>query len=118
LIVDRSEENCEVLRTVLERHGVQTVTANRPKDGADLARRLQPGVIVIDTEYESSELKVFYGEDGKDGASGKSSVILLGKARRNPPNIPQGEFFAKPYHYGPLIRRIEELLDNIPRKVA
>jgi hypothetical protein len=43
---------------------------------------------------------------------------LLGKTRRNPPGASRGEFFAKPYHYGPLIRRIEEILENIPRKVA
>ena len=46
-------------------------------------------------------------------------MILLGKVRRNAAaTVPRGEFFAKPYHYGPLIRRIEEILDNIPRKVA
>ena len=118
LIVDQSEENREVLRTVLERHGVRIITASHTKEGADLARRHQPDVIVLDTEYESSELRIFCGEDGEDSKYSKSSMILLGKVRRNPPNVPQGEFFAKPYHYGPLIRRIEEILDNIPRKVA
>ena len=39
LIVDQSEENREVLRTVLERHGVRIITASRTKEGADLARR-------------------------------------------------------------------------------
>jgi hypothetical protein len=102
----------------LERHGVQTLTACHAKEGADLARLHHPDVIVLDTEYETSELGVFCSEDGENGAYGGSSVILLGKVRRNPPKVPQGEFFAKPYHYGPLIRRIEEILDNIPRKVA
>ena len=118
LIVDRSEENCEVLRTVLERHGVRTITASRTKEGADLARRHRPDVIVLDTEFDSSDLGIFSGEDGENREYGESSMILLGKARRNAPEVPRGEFFAKPYHYGPLIRRIEEILDNIPRKVA
>jgi DNA-binding response OmpR family regulator len=118
LIVDQSEENREVLRTVLERHGVHTITASRTIEGADLARRHQPNVIVLDTEYDASELGVFCGEDREDSENNKPSMILLGKFRRNPPHAPEGEFFAKPYHYGPLIRRIEEILDNVPRKVA
>lgn len=118
LIVDQSEENREVLRTVLERHGVRIITATRTKEGADLARRHRPDVIVLDTEYESSDLGAFCGKNGKDSEYSASPIILLGKVRRNPSPVPQGEFFAKPYHYGPLIRRIEEILDNTPRKVA
>jgi hypothetical protein len=97
---------------------VRTITASRTKEGADLARRHRPDVIVLDTEFDSSDLGIFSGEDGENREYGESSMILLGKARRNAPEVPRGEFFAKPYHYGPLIRRIEEILDNIPRKVA
>ncbi|MCC6125334.1 MAG: response regulator [Pirellulales bacterium] len=118
LIVDQSEENREVLRTVLERHGVRTMTAARTTEGVDLARRHQPDVIVLDTEFEATELGVFCGKDRGDSEIGKPPMILLGKVRRNRSVIPEGEFFAKPYHYGPLIRRIEEILDKIPRKVA
>jgi CheY-like chemotaxis protein len=118
LIVDQSEENREVLRTVLERHGVRTITASRTREGVDLARRHQPDVIVLDTEFEAPELGVFCGKNRVDSEIGRPPMILLGKARRNRSDIPEGEFFAKPYHYGPLIRRIEEILDNIPRKVA
>jgi DNA-binding response OmpR family regulator len=119
LIVDRSEENREVLQTVLERHGVRTMTAAHATEGADLARRHHPDVIVLDTEYETPDLKTFYGEDGVDGEDNETSVIFLGKARRsNDSSCQRGEFFSKPYHYGPLIRRIEEILDDTARKVA
>jgi DNA-binding response OmpR family regulator len=118
LIVDRSEENREVLRTVLERHGVRIFTASRPKEGAFLARHHQPDLIVLDTEYESADLQDFSREDGENKEDESPSVILLGKIRKNSSPLPHGEFFAKPYHYGPLIRRIEEILENIPRKVA
>jgi DNA-binding response OmpR family regulator len=118
LIVDRSEENREVLRTVLERQGVRILTASRPKEGAFLARHHQPDVIILDTEYENADLNAFCGEDGEHGEDEKPSMILLGKIRRSPSSMPKGEFFAKPYHYGPLIRRIEEILDTVPRKVA
>jgi CheY-like chemotaxis protein len=118
LIVDKSEENREVLRTVLERHGVRIITASRTKEGADLARRLQPDVIVLDTEQETADLNIFTGEDGENSENRRPSLILLGRTRRKPEQMPAGEFFSKPYHYGPLIRRIEEILDTIPRKVA
>ncbi len=36
-------------------------------------------------------------------------MVLLGSMRITPPN-PQTEIVAKPYHYGPLIRKIEEIL--------
>ena len=39
LIVDRSEENREVLQTVLERHGVRTLAASEPEKAAELARQ-------------------------------------------------------------------------------
>ena len=37
-------------------------------------------------------------------------LVVLATARRQADRLPSGEFVAKPYHYGPLIRRIEELL--------
>ncbi|MGA7698576.1 MAG: hypothetical protein WCB27_03145, partial [Thermoguttaceae bacterium] len=38
--------------------------------------------------------------------------VLLGSLRRQGNDLPGSEFVAKPYHYGLLIRKIEELLDN------
>jgi DNA-binding response OmpR family regulator len=117
LIVDQSEENREVLRTVLERHGVTTLTASRPQEGAVLARHHRPEVIVLDTEYTLSDLDVICGVNSENRGYSESSIILLGKLRRNK-SAARSEFFSKPYHYGPLIRRIEEILENSPRKVA
>ncbi len=37
-------------------------------------------------------------------------LVLLGNLRGWRERVPSGEFVAKPYHYGPLIRKIEELL--------
>jgi len=39
-------------------------------------------------------------------------LVLLGNLRGWRERVPSGEFVAKPYHYGPLIRKIEELLAN------
>jgi DNA-binding response OmpR family regulator len=118
LIVDQSEENREVLRTVLERRGVRIITASHTKEGVDLARRHHPDVIVLDTENECPNFEIFEREAGGDSKNSPASMILLGKVRRNSSGADRGDFFAKPYHYGPLVRRIEEILENIPRKVA
>jgi DNA-binding response OmpR family regulator len=120
LIVDQSEENREVLRTVLERHGVRILTASRTKEGVSLAKQHRPDVIVLDTEFDSPDLGDFYCENSTNSEDSDSSVIFLGKVRYNTPgkSVSRGNFFAKPYQYGPLIRRIEEILENISRKVA
>jgi hypothetical protein len=42
----------------------------------------------------------------------ETPLLLLGNARRTRQVFPAGQFVAKPYHYGPLIRKIEQLLDE------
>jgi len=122
LIVDSSEETCEVLRTALERRGVRILAAHRARQGLELARTHHPDLIVLDLEIDG------VGADEADRAgmvpagappdvsapfaeqsrADRAGLVLLGSVRR-----PGGaEFVAKPYHYGPLIRRIEELLDS------
>ena len=54
LIVDRSEENQEVLRTALERRGLRILAASRARQGMDLARAYRPDLIVLDLELENS----------------------------------------------------------------
>jgi hypothetical protein len=39
-------------------------------------------------------------------------MILLGSMRGVPKRLPEGEIVRKPYHYGLLIRKIEELLER------
>jgi len=109
LIVDPSEETREVLQTALERRGVRIFSANRAKQGLELARRHHPDLIVLDLELDDT------AEDHCDRFAEQSHVnhtpmVMLGTVRRNKNELPYGEFVAKPYHYGPLIRRIEELL--------
>ena len=120
LIVDPSEETREVLQTALERRGVRIFSACRAKQGLELARNHHPDLIVLDLELD------FDGEQigQADGSSpenrcnpfldqsraDQTPLVMLGTVRRGTDALPEGEFVAKPYHYGPLIRRIEELL--------
>jgi CheY-like chemotaxis protein len=110
LIVDEQEETHEVLRTVLERRGVQIFDARGKADGLELARRHQPDLIVLDLEWEADG-EGTAGEFASQHPGGPTPLVLLGRLRRS-----QGgggrEIMAKPYHYGALIRKIEELLEE------
>ncbi len=109
LIVDSSDESREVLQTALERRGMRTFSAGRVQQGVELARRHHPDLIVLDLELDDSggeELSLPLAAQSR--AQGVR-LVLLGTVHRRQ-TLPAGEFVAKPYHYRPLIRRIEELL--------
>jgi CheY-like chemotaxis protein len=117
LIVDGSEETREVLQTALERRGIGTWTTPHPNEGVELARQHHPDLIVFDleltspTDHEFSERLLDYSAD-------PVPIIILGTLRRRCPPLPRGQFVSKPYHFGPLICRIEELLESTRRKEA
>jgi CheY-like chemotaxis protein len=132
LIVDRSEETREVLQTVLERRGVRTMSAGKAQTGLELARRHRPELIVLDLELDDMPAEQFARPAEQEclpaqqqpsmlTSSTYSSaarpeyepyLVVLGSLRGRRGPMPNGEFVAKPYHYGPLIRRIEELLEG------
>lgn len=112
LIVDSSPENREVLRTILQRDGVQTVEAGSGEAGLDLAKRLHPRVLVIDTDtVDLDDPGVCYAFDDEVRGE-RCSVVLLGRVGSPRNSLSNSEVMAKPYHYGPLIRKIEALLQS------
>ena len=147
LIVDRSAESREVLKTALERRGMRIFEAAGAEDGLKLARKHRLDLIVLDLEatessdagLESAERVTATASDTVNRASdvtvsmnaaaprrtsaddfaaaSRSSgaltqMVLLGVARRRTTLPPEraDQFVAKPYHYGPLILKIERLL--------
>jgi two-component system, LuxR family, sensor kinase FixL len=120
LIVDQSEETREVLQTALERRGVRTLATGRAEKGIELARRHQPDLVVLDLEMDDMPADGFSvaGSEQTNAQEYEPRLILLGSLRRQGNRLPGGEFVAKPYHYGLLIRRIEELLDNKRESVS
>lgn len=110
LIVDEQEETRQVLRTVLERRGMQILEATRADRGLELARCHHPDVIVMDVELETAATANTSADLVAEAAAHDTPVILLGTARRKPSPYPGGQVLPKPYHYGLLIRKIEELL--------
>lgn len=110
LIVDASRESREVLRVLLERRGATTIEAERPEDAIQITREHRPDLIVFDAESDQSG----NGEPTEDlrqfAVGSATPIVILGKVRHfTGPNSAE-QIVAKPYHYGPLIRKINSLL--------
>ena len=112
LIVDKLQETREVLRTALASRGAEIFEASRADEGLQMARQHRPDVIVLDLDFaaESGE-GVAAGFDAQSQAD-EIPLVLLGNARRTRQIFSAGQFVSKPYHYAPLIRKIEQLLDE------
>ncbi|HUY87409.1 MAG TPA: response regulator [Pirellulales bacterium] len=111
LVVDSLEETREVLRSSLERRGVRILAASEPEQGLALARRHRPDLIVLDLECRRGQARASE-ELAAASLADETPLVLLGSARRAPASLPSDQFVSKPYHYGPLIRKIEELLEQ------
>ena len=118
LIVDPSEETREVLRTVLEGRGLRILSASAAEAGLALARQHCPDLIVLDLECEAAAPQRVAGGFAQQSRQHATPLVLLGSARRVSDAQPQGEFVAKPYHYAPLIRKIESLLESQQRPIG
>lgn len=110
LIVDRFAESREVLRTALVHTGVRVLDTPRADFGLTLARSNGPSVIVLDLEVVDNPAKVVADFAAAASSSG-GRLIVLGTALHQQIDT-SCEFFAKPYHYRPLVLRIEELLHH------
>jgi PleD family two-component response regulator len=117
LIVDKSAETREVLRTALQKRGTRVLEANRAEEGLELARQHRPDLIVLDLEIDAENAETIPRGFGSESQEHHTPMVLLGNARRMWRNFPEGEFVAKPYHYGPLIRRIEKLLEDVRQPI-
>src|SRR3990172_8707081 len=111
LIVDGSEENREVLTAALERRGCKILSASRAERGLELAQRHRPDVIVLDLELSKTSPEELCAPFARQSEVFPTHLVVLGSMRRCQGGQLSGEFVAKPYHYGPLIRRIEQLLE-------
>jgi len=118
LIVDRSEENREVLKAALERRGCTILAASRVDRGLELAQRHHPDVIVLDLELSDCPAEELCAPFAEETATGAKNLVILGSLRRPDAPISQGELVTKPYHYGPLIRKIEQMLEAAEHRYA
>lgn len=110
LIVDESEESREVLRTALERRGYTIHEAEAADNGLELAKQHSPRVIVLDADTEDGpSVSQRYDQCSQ---SNDSHLVVLGSAKRLETPTELRHNVSKPYHYGPLILKIEALLQQ------
>lgn len=107
LIVDDSRDSREVLRAVLELRGWKIIEADDATDGLAKADEFHPDVILLDTDTTDDGA----AEASFDTASRRNnaSLIVIGQARYNVAPSARHRLVAKPYHYAPLVRTIDEL---------
>jgi ActR/RegA family two-component response regulator len=107
LIVDDSRDSREVLRAVLELRGWKIFEADDAQDGLAKAEELHPDVIVLDTDTsDDCDLEASFDNTSKRN---NASLVVIGQARYTAPPTARHRVVAKPYHYAPLVRTIDEL---------
>ena len=109
LIVDASDETRIVLQTALERRGMRTMAAGQAQQGLAMARQHHPDLIVLDLEIDSCSPDEVAAPFTEQSRTDHACLVFLGSVRRRHP-VAGTEYVAKPYHYAPLIRKIEEIL--------
>ncbi|MEO8498532.1 MAG: response regulator, partial [Planctomycetota bacterium] len=118
LIVDRSEESRDVLRTILEQRGVSILEAKQGAAGLELLREQHPSVVVLDLEVDGGDPAGLQGAFEDESRRNETSLVMLGRVKGANRSDDGGKTAAdrhiieKPYHYGPLIRTIERLLEQ------
>jgi CheY-like chemotaxis protein len=120
LIVGPSEESREVLRTVLSQRGLRIFEADAADQGLKLARQHQPDLIVVDVEVDTSSPETVGSDYATASQVRQTPLVVLGSLRRKLPQLPTDQVVRKPFHYGPLIDKIEQLLEvhSTPARAA
>jgi DNA-binding response OmpR family regulator len=112
LIVDRSGESREVLRSLLVRRGAEVLEAREARQGVDMTERHRPDMVVLDADSPCWATSDSEAQLAAAAARNDIPIVVLGAIKRGASPLAAAEFVAKPYHYAALIRRIEELLGN------
>ncbi|MFW6168996.1 MAG: response regulator [Planctomycetota bacterium] len=109
LLVDQSDDSRDVIRTVLERRGMEILEASSAGAGLEMLREHRPNVVVLDADAESADNPRLRTAYDNELASIEGEIVVLGNMDRDHIGS-EKHLVRKPYHYGPLIQRIEELV--------
>ena len=91
---------------------MRTFSAAQAPAGLELARMHHPDLIVLDLESDNSGGEDFSSRFAEQSPGSRTPLVMLGTLRREQTAPAGGEFVAKPYHFRPLVRKIEELLQQ------
>jgi CheY-like chemotaxis protein len=111
LILDQSADTQAVLSAALAQRGVEALLATDAAEGLQHMSQSAPDCIVLDVDSipeharQASDFALATREFGQ-------RMIVLGTLRKQRDRFAEGSFVSKPYHYAPLIRTIEALLDQ------
>ncbi|MBP3558933.1 MAG: hypothetical protein J6K20_14705 [Thermoguttaceae bacterium] len=109
LIVDALEETRDVLTTALERRGVRALAFPTSRRAAATARTARPDLVIFDVETETVSPRQALDAFAKDAELDETPIVAIGTARFEAPSG-EGTFISKPYHFAPLLEKIEALL--------
>jgi len=123
LVVGKSEETSVVLREALANRVAEVFSARGVSRGLELAHSHSPELIVVDLDCEPAQTATVAEGFRSAQELNAGSIVFLGAARQESAcdgRAEQGStaFVRKPYHFGPLIRKIEELLAHCEQTSA
>ncbi len=110
LIVDASRESREVLRMLLELRGATTIEADDPEQALQITDTVRPDLILFDADSDATSTGTPTNELRAAATRNHTPIVILGKLRQLHDSLQSGQIVTKPYHYGPLIRKIDGLL--------
>ncbi|MFO7905157.1 MAG: response regulator [Planctomycetota bacterium] len=111
LLVDQSNDSRDVIRTVLERRGMEILEASSAGAGLEMLREHRPNVVVLDADAESADNPRLRTAYDHELASNQGEIVVLGNMDRDQMGSDK-HLVRKPYHYGPLIQKIERLVSQ------
>ena len=96
---------------MLDRRGVEILEAPSTRAGLELFRTHKPSVIVLDWEAESARGSSSQSDWDQEMASQPAEMVILGNLRQDE-QPGRRHVVRTPYHYGPLIQMIEQLVQH------
>lgn len=110
LIIDSSPDSCEVMRTVLDRRGVDATTACSKKQALEAAREATPALVVVDVE-SLPDAQDLCQDLVLVAKARQFPIVWLGDGDRNAASDANLQHrLRKPYQYSALLHKIERLL--------
>ncbi len=118
LIIDPSEESSEALKAVLDHSGFHAEILPPRAARQSKFEGFFPQVIVVD-ENALATYSVWFRAMAARYQAATTKVIFIGSRTLTASNPSlDGAIFTKPYHYPPLIRTIERLVQEVESPAA
>ena len=112
LIVDPSRESRDILKTLLDRQGRDILETGQIQAAEQITDRELPDLIVCDTDGDQSPGNAATRQLARKASRRHIPIVVLGTVRSDFKPFRDADLVSKPYHYAPLIRKIERLLGS------